>query len=98
MLFHWTTKCQEDTPTGENFLPPIKTRSPLVKAVDGLQAGKITFKDYYLICWVKVGFTHFLTTNKIFISDIACLQGINLTKGRLKKKNSKKSDIVTKGR
>ena len=56
MLFHWTTKCQEDIPTGENFLPPIKTRSPLVKAVDGLQAGKITFKDYHLIRWTKVGF------------------------------------------
>ena len=33
--------------------------------IDGLQAGKITFKDYHLICLAKVGFTHFLTTNKL---------------------------------
>ena len=32
-LFHWTTKCQGDSHTGKNFLPPIKTRSPVVKTV-----------------------------------------------------------------
>ena len=46
--------------------------------IDGLEAGKINFKDYHLIWWAKVSFTNFLTTNK-FISDFACLQAINLT-------------------
>ena len=32
-LFHWTSFCQEDTPTGKNLVPPLKTRSPVVKAV-----------------------------------------------------------------
>ena len=32
-LFHRTTNCQGDNYTGKNFLPPIKTRSPVVKAV-----------------------------------------------------------------
>ena len=33
--------------------------------IDGLKAGKITFKNYHLIWWAKVGFTNFLTTNKV---------------------------------
>ena len=32
-LFHWTTICWGDNYTGKNFVPPIKTRSPVVKAV-----------------------------------------------------------------
>ena len=32
-LLHRTTICQGDNCTGKNFLPPIKTRSPMVKAV-----------------------------------------------------------------
>ena len=32
-LFHQTTICLGDNYTGKNFLPPIKTRSPVVKAV-----------------------------------------------------------------
>ena len=32
-LFHRTTNCQGDTYTGKNLVPPIKTRSPVVKAV-----------------------------------------------------------------
>ena len=32
-LFHRTTICQGDNHTGKNFLPPIKTKSPVVKAV-----------------------------------------------------------------
>ena len=33
--------------------------------IDGLEAGKITFKDYHLIWWAKVSFTNFYTTNKL---------------------------------
>ena len=33
--------------------------------IDGKEAGKITFKDYHLIWWAKVGFTIFLTSNKL---------------------------------
>ena len=32
-LFHWTTICRGDTYTGKNFVPPIKTRSPVVELV-----------------------------------------------------------------
>ena len=32
-LFHRITKCQGDNYTGKNLVPPIKTRSPVVKAV-----------------------------------------------------------------
>ena len=39
-----------------------------ISQIDGLQAGKITFKDYHLICWEKVSFTHLLTTNKQWYS------------------------------
>ena len=51
--------------------------------IDGLEAGKITFKDYHLICWVKVVF---LTTNKLRSSQVI-LPAINLT-------NSTKGDLV----
>ena len=33
--------------------------------IDGLQAGKITFKDYHLICWSNVAFTNLPTTKKL---------------------------------
>ena len=32
-MFHRTTFCRGDNYTGKNFVPPIKTRSPVVKAV-----------------------------------------------------------------
>ena len=32
-LFHCTTFCWEDTPTGKNLVPPINTRSPVVELV-----------------------------------------------------------------
>ena len=32
-MFHQTTICWGDNYTGKNFVPPIKTRSPVVKAV-----------------------------------------------------------------
>ena len=35
--------------------------------IDGLEAGKITFQDYHLIWWAKVGFTKQLTNWDIHI-------------------------------
>ena len=60
-MFHRITICRRDKNIGKNFVPPIKTRYPVV------EAGKITFKDYHLIWWPKVVlvFTNFLTTNKL---------------------------------
>ena len=66
-MFLRTTICQGDNYTGKNYVPPHKNKIPCGEncKIDGLEAGKITFKGYHLICWAKVGFTHFLTTNKL---------------------------------
>ena len=32
-MFHWTTICRGENHPGKNFVPPIKTRSPVMKAV-----------------------------------------------------------------
>ena len=47
--------------------------------IDGLEADKITFKDYHLIWWANVGFTNFLTTNKLGYSEVILPAAINLT-------------------
>ena len=41
-MFHRTTICRGDNHTGKNFVPPISGES---SQIDGLEAGKITFKD-----------------------------------------------------
>ena len=65
-MFHQTTICRRDNYTSKNFVPPInKIPCGESSQIDGLKAGKITFKDYHLIWWAKVVFTNFLTTNKL---------------------------------
>ena len=67
-----TTIRQGDNHTRKNFVPPHKNKIPCGESsqIDGLEAGKITFKDYHLIWWPKVVFTNFLTTNKLGYADM----------------------------
>ena len=67
-MFHRTIICQ-----GDNYIywqklcATHKNKIPCGESsqIDALEAGKITFKDYHLIWWAKVGFTNFLTTNEL---------------------------------
>ena len=41
-----------------------------ISQMDGLEAGKITLKDYHLVWWANIIFTNFLTTNKLGYSEV----------------------------
>ena len=48
--------------------------------IDGLEAAKITFKDYHLICWTKVVFTKQLTNcdiHKLWVEQSFTLYMLN---------------------
>ena len=49
-MFLWTTICRGDNYTGKNFVPPIKTRSPVVKAVK-LMAWRQTKSPLKITTW-----------------------------------------------